>query len=197
MTMLRQDVIAGTLQELVDFESLLRSLSDDQWGKPTRCEGWTVADVAAHTVGTVADIAAGRFAELAGPTSPSARQVAERKGRSAEEVADELQQSVKATGDLIAALDDAAWAGPAPGGIPGTLGEGVEAIWYDTYVHGDDIRAAIGRPSERGLGLRASVEHLASLLGQSNWGPAELALEGIAPVRIGNGDGRTVTGDPL
>src|SRR5438067_7572460 len=136
MGMLREDVIAGTLTELERFETLLRSLNDAEWTTPTRCQGWTVADVAAHTVGTIADIAAGRFAELAGPASPSARQVAERTGHTASEVADELQRSVKATGDLIASLDDAAWAGPAPGGIPGTLGEGVDAIWYDTYVHG-------------------------------------------------------------
>jgi hypothetical protein len=36
----------------------------------TRCEGWTVGDVAAHLVGTMAGIAAGRLAatgRVAGP----------------------------------------------------------------------------------------------------------------------------------
>ena len=33
------------------------------------------------------------------------------------------------------------------------LGEGIEALWYDAFVHADDIRSATGRPSERGDGL--------------------------------------------
>ena len=152
--------------------------------------------MAAHVTGTIADIAGGRLAELAAPDA-TARQVAERRGRSAREVADELHQAAKVVADLGAGFDDAAWAGPAPAGIPGTLGEGVEAIWYDTYVHAEDIRVALGRQPERGPGLRVSVSHLADLLGQRGWGPAVLALDGLDEVPVSGGDGRRVTGDPL
>ena len=78
-----------------------------------------------------------------------------------------------------------------------TLGEGVEALWYDAYVHGEDIRAAIGRVPEPGPGLRASVAHLSDLLSQRDWGPATLALDGVDEFPVSGGGGRRVTGDPL
>jgi hypothetical protein len=112
-------------------------------------------------------------------------------------VADELQQATKVVGDLAAGFDDAAWSGPAPAGIPGTLGEGIEAIWYDAYVHAEDIRSALGRQPERGPGLRVSVSHLADLLGRRGWGPAVLALDGLDEVPVSGGGSRRITGDAL
>ena len=85
---------------------------------------------------------------------------------------------------------------PAPGGYDGTLGQGVEALWYDTYLHGDDVRAALGLPSLRGSGLRASVHHVAHELGKRGWGPATLAFDGIEEVPVGAG-GTKHTGDAL
>jgi len=58
-------------------------------------------------------------------------------------------------------FDDDAWAGPSPGGYEGSLGDGVEALWYDTWLHGDDIRAALGRRSEPGEGLAGGLSHVA------------------------------------
>ncbi len=90
--------------------------------------------------------------------------MAEREGRSPAELASELAGVTTLTAELAAAFDDDAWAAPAPGGYDGSLGEGVEALWYDTYLHGEDVRAALGRPPGRGPGLRPSVHHLATLL---------------------------------
>ena len=43
--------------------------------------------------------------------------------------------------------------------MPGlTLGQGVHALLQDAYVHGDDIRAALGLPFDPGPGLRASLD---------------------------------------
>lgn len=73
-------------------------------------------------------------------------------------------------------IDDDAWAGPS--GVPDlTLGEGVLTLWYDTYVHADDIRVALGQESERGDGLDATIAYLAKQLTAKNWGPATLALD--------------------
>jgi uncharacterized protein (TIGR03083 family) len=192
----REETLTGTAAELARFEDLVRPMTTTEWEAPTRCAGWAIRDVAAHVTGTIADIASGRLAELAAPDAP-ARQVAERRGRSPREVADELQQATKLVSDIAAGFDDAAWSGPAPAGIPGTLGEGIEAIWYDAYVHAEDIRLALGRPPERGPGLRVSVCHLADLLGRRGWGPAVLALDGLAEVPVNGGGGQRVTGDPL
>lgn len=192
----RQETLTGTADELAQFEALVRPLTATQWQAPTRCAGWAIGDVAAHVTGTIADIATGRLAELAAPDA-SARQVAERRGRPPREVADELQQATKVVGDVAAGFDDAAWSGPAPSGIPGTLGQGIEAIWYDTYIHAEDIRSALGRQPERGPGLRVSVSHLADLLGRRGWGPAVLALDGLDEVPVSGGGGHRITGDPL
>ena len=195
MTLPRQDIVAGYPAELERFEELLRSLDDEDWKAPTRCEGWTVGDVAAHVVGTLADITAGRFDRIGAPGATQIP-VDERKGSSPAELADELQQVAKAGSGLLAAFDDAAWNGPAPGAIPGTVGGGVEALWYDTYVHGDDIRTAVGRPYEPGDGIRPSIEHIKDFLENAGWGPATLELKGFGTVEVGGGPGPTITADP-
>ena len=47
---------------------------------------------------------------------------------------------------LLDALDDDMWNGPS--GVPDlTFGRGVLTLWYDAFVHADDIRAALGQPS--------------------------------------------------
>ena len=57
-------------------------------------------------------------------------------------------------------------------------------------------RAALGRPSESGPGLAASVEYLAGELTTRDWGPATLALDGL-PRHDVSGGGGEITGDPM
>src|SRR5579884_2067322 len=185
VTLPRDEVLEGLVGELSAFEELVRSIAEREWALPTRCEGWTVADVAAERLEVFAD-----------PQFPE-RQAAERRGRSAAEVADELRDAAKIARDIGAGLTDEVWDGPGPAGVGGTLGGGVEAIWYDAYVHADDIRAALGRRSVGGPGLRAAVAHLSDLLTDKGWGPAVLALDGLDEFPVGGGGGRRVTGDPL
>jgi uncharacterized protein (TIGR03083 family) len=168
MVLSREIVSDGLSDELDRFGSLVGGLSDAQWGMPTRCEGWTVADVAAHLVGTMADIAAGRLDGLGTP-EVTQREVDERRGRAPAEVAAECAETRGAAAALLSAFDDAAWASPAPGGYDGTLGDAVEALWYDTYVHVDDIRAALGMPTEPGPGLGAATSHVLAMLGKLGW----------------------------
>lgn len=196
MTLPREEVINGLQDELARFGEQVRVLSAADLIKPTRCEGWTVRDVAAHFIGDMADITNGRFDRL-GNAALNQEVVDERKGRTGAELAEELEQVSKIAADITAAIDDDAWAGPAPGDLGIPLGEGVEALWYDGYVHGEDIRAALGQEPTRGPGLKASVAHLADLLTQQSWGPATLALDGMPEFAVSGGGGRRVTGDPL
>ena len=195
MTLSRQEVVPGLTTELENFVELLRTLGPDEWRQLTRCDGWTAGDVAAHVVATIADVTAGRIEGLGTP-EVTRRQVEERRGRTPSELADELEGSRKAARDIAESFDDDAWAGPAPGGFPGTLGWAVESLWYDTYLHADDIRAAIGRPTVRGDGIRAGIHHVAAVLEQQEWGPATLAFDGIGEIPI-RGGGDRVTGDPF
>ena len=195
MTLPRDEVVTGFVDELERFEALVRSLDGEAWERPTRCEGWRVADVAAHVTGQLADVTAGRFEGLGTP-EVTEREVEERRGRTPEQVADELHEVATTGRATLEALDDEAWKSPAPAGILPTLGDGVEALWYDAWLHADDIRAAVGLPAERSPGLRASVVHLAGLLEATGWGPGTIAVDGVEPVPVGDGSGTRISGDP-
>jgi uncharacterized protein (TIGR03083 family) len=195
MTLSRDIALAGMASAYQDFGELIQPLTAQDWTRSTRCAGWTVADVAGHVVGQLTDVVNNRFEGLGTP-DVTQRQVVERRGRSAAELADELLASAKLGQDIAASLDEAAWEGAAPGGLAGTLGFGIEALWYDTYVHADDIRAAIGQPSRRTDGIRASLSHVAQLLTEKGWGPATLAFDGFEAFPVAGG-GRAIHGDPL
>lgn len=168
MTLPRDIVTDGLLAELDRLEQLIRPLTDAQWNTPSRCLGWTAGDVARHAIGQLTDVTSGRLDGLGTP-EVTAREVAERKGRSAAELADECTVAIKAVGGLLPMFDDDAWAGPAGGGYDGTVGEGVEALWYDVYLHADDIRAAIGHPTALTSGLTAARSHVAHELAKLGW----------------------------
>lgn len=196
MTLSANEVKAGVIESHEAFGKLVAGLTDEDWAAPTRCEGWAVADVAAHVIGTMSDIVNGRVDDLGQP-GVTERQAAERRGRTPGELADELFGAQSAAQALLDAFDEEAWQSPSPGGFEGNLIQGVEALWYDAIVHADDIRAAIGRPSERDTkDLRACVHHVAFELEKRAWGPATLSLDGIEELPIGGG-GDTITGDPL
>jgi uncharacterized protein (TIGR03083 family) len=195
MTLSLHEVRDGIAAEHQAFAALLRELDGDAWTRPSRCEGWTVADVAAHVSGSMAEIMAGEL-EGQGTEPVTARQVEQRRGRTNDELADELEGAAKGAADMLAAFDDDAWAAPSPGGFAGTLGDAVEALWFDTYLHADDIRAAVGRPSVLGPGINASLSHVATILGQRGWGPATLAFDGYDEFAVGGG-GKRIDGDPL
>lgn len=196
MTLPREEVCKGLVSELEDFERLVRTLSPSELSTQSRCDGWAVADVIAHVAGTMTDVVEGRI-EGQGTDEVTERQVVERRGRSVDELATELHQAAEIAKAMLATFDDERWTAPMHAGFDFSLGVGVEALWYDAYVHGDDVRSAIGQPSERGDGLRASVSHVADLLRMKGWGPATLELDGLDPVRVGDGSGQTITGDAL
>jgi uncharacterized protein (TIGR03083 family) len=186
----REEAIAGLQAEYVAFGDLVRSLDDQQWEKPSRCAGWTAGDVARHVVGTATDVANG----VVGTHTPE-EEVAERKDRTPAQIVDELDAALGTLANLGAIIDDNAWNGPSP--VPDlTMRQGILTLFYDLYVHADDIRVAVGLPTAgAALGLDASVEYLAEQLEQRNWGPATLALDGMEKADIGGG-GDPVTGDP-
>lgn len=190
MALGREETIKGLQQEWESFSQLIRSLDEKQWETPSRCEGWTVGDVARHVVGTATDVATGQ----AGTHTPE-EEVAERQGRSPEELADELDTALGTLAGMAEVITDEMWEGPSP--VPDmTMRQGVTVLFYDVFVHGDDIRTALGMPARDGLGLQASVEYCAEQLAERGWGPATLALDGLEKVSVGEGDGQTVTGEP-
>src|SRR5213592_1481842 len=85
----REEAIGGLLAEYESFGKLVRSLDDEQWATPSRCDGWAVGDVARHVVGTATDVAAGQ----AGSHTPE-QEVEARKGQTPAQSADELEAAL-------------------------------------------------------------------------------------------------------
>jgi uncharacterized protein (TIGR03083 family) len=177
MTLPREDVSNGLVAELANFEALLRTIDDSEWSKPSRCEGWNVSGVASHAIGGIADVVNGRLDGLGSP-EVTQREVDERAGKSPKDLANEAAQVRQQAADTLALFDDAAWETPAPGGNDGTLGDGVEALWFDLYMHAEDIRSALGRPSERGDGRRLDGDPLPFVLAATGRdAPSKLGLD--------------------
>lgn len=182
----RAEVLAGITEERERFCELALSLDEKAWNAPTRCAGWAVSDVVAHLAGIFTDLAFGRF-DGQGQPPTTERQVQERRGRTRDELLRELRKGGRLVDRMVASLPEDGWSLPAPGGFSGPLRRAVQMIWYDLYVHSDDVRAAAGLPSERGPGLRAAVLHAADTLGRWGWRPVTLHLEGMEPVAIRGG----------
>jgi uncharacterized protein (TIGR03083 family) len=191
----RQYVLDGITEYCGIVVALLESLDERQWRLPSRCTGWEVRDVAGHLTGLFADVALGRMAGQGLPET-TARQARQRRDRLPARVAEELRKAGRLCVGILNGYGDDAWLAPAPGGFPGSLRRAVLVLWYELYVHGDDIRAAVGLPADRGSGLRASVAHVAETLGLWGWGPATLRLGDLADLPV-RGGGEVVTGDPL
>lgn len=189
----RAQTSAEFLAELDSFGELVGKLDTDALATATRCEGWTVRDVAGHMVGQMTDVVEGRLDGLGSP-EVTGRQAKDHAGRSAAELTAELGEARARAADMLALFDDAAWNGPVGSDFPGTLGDGILALYFDAYLHGDDIRAALGMQSVSGDGLNASLHHVADELERKSWGPATLALDGTDVIDIGGG-GEKITGD--
>jgi uncharacterized protein (TIGR03083 family) len=189
MRLSRQQVVSGLLAEYEGFAALVEPLGLAEWDTSTRCTGWLVRDVAAHVLGNAIDTATG----VIGSRSPDEQARALRM-LDPGALAAELRRTAARFSSAVRRVDATAWAAPAR--LRGyTVGEGILTLWYDAVVHGDDIRAALGHPSDRGPGLVAALECVVNRLQHRGWGPARLALDGLDEFSLGTG-GPVVRGDP-
>lgn len=197
MTLARSVVVPGLIAEYGSFADLLEGLSADEWEAQSRCEGWRVADVAAHVVGTLTDVTAFRLDGLGTP-EVTARQVDERRGRTMIDLADELRTGAKAAAELAEGFDEDAFNAEGPQGNGQTLGYGLESLWFDTYLHGDDILDAIGLKTTSTSGFAPSVSHITDTLTQEGAKPATIRLNGLDEFLVSGGDdARIIEGDPM
>jgi uncharacterized protein (TIGR03083 family) len=162
------ELVPGIQAELASFEDLVRGLDEHQLATLTRCDGWTVRDVASHIIGSLSEALSGRPERL-GTEELNEDSIRERHEQTGPELAEELNAIRAQAAALFDAVDATGWLSPAPGGHPGTLADGVETLWHDAYIHADDIRSALGMPPIQGPGLKAALSHIASELGSRQW----------------------------
>jgi uncharacterized protein (TIGR03083 family) len=173
----RHRTIARLVNEYRSFAELVGSLNVPDWTRGTRCTGWQVRDVAGHVVGQAIDTVSGAI----GTRTPE-DQAAALRSEPPTALAARLHAAIDAITRLATAFDDAAWSAPSP--VPGlSLGQGVHALLHDAYLHGDDIRAAVGLPFDGGPGLQASLDFVLGALLRDDAAAAEPAIAQLLVVR--------------
>jgi uncharacterized protein (TIGR03083 family) len=176
----REQTIDGLLAEYRSFADLIDTIDDSAWKLPTRCTGWEVRDVAGHVVGQASDVLTGTLG-----TRTADEQAADLRGHSATALAAELRNATDSMARLLSAIDDAAWEDSSP--IPGlTVGQGVHILLSDAYLHGDDIRAALGLSSDRGPALHASLDGVLGVLARDDVAAADPRIAAVLAAPIAN-----------
>lgn len=177
----RASTITGLLDEYQSFAELIAVLDDSDWTRETRCTGWQVRDVAGHVVGQALDT----VGVTIGSRTPD-DQAAALRGESPEALAGRLRSAMDSVARLAALFDDAAWSAPIQ--VRGlTLGQGMHALLNDAYLHGDDIRAALGLPFDAGPGLHRSLDFVLGALlrdHEAAANPAVARLVGLSSERF-------------
>ncbi|MEO3810830.1 maleylpyruvate isomerase family mycothiol-dependent enzyme [Sphaerisporangium sp. B11E5] len=166
-------IAEGVSRAYADFAALVEGLTPEQWRRPTRCSGWEVRDIAGHVTGLAKDIADGF-----GATRTGDQQAAALRDREPAELVKPLRRAAWAIVDLLNGLEEASWHKPGP--LPGLDREqSAIRLWHDLFIHTDDVRNALGLPSDRGPGLGASLDDVLRRLHESGFGPARVVLTGV------------------
>lgn len=186
-----------------EFTALLESLPEEEWSIPTDLPGWDVHAVAAH-IAHLESILAGSPEETVDVGEPAhvtglmglytEQGVVARRDRSPDELINEIRSA--ATARHTALVADPPTDGSAkPERIFGGIGWDWNTLLrnrpLDVWMHGQDIRRAVGRPG--GMDSAAAVhtadyltESLGFVLAKRVGAPVgttvELEIEGHAPV---------------
>lgn len=140
---------------------LLATLGEDQWAVASRCEGWTVRDVAEHLVGVDGFWTLSLLSGLNGdptrilasfdPKATPAAMVESSRGKSATQTLADLTAATTALCDAVEALSQEEFehrAEAPPGHV--TISTMLHHALWDCWVHERDILVP--------LGIEASVE---------------------------------------
>lgn len=141
-----------------DVVTLLRSLDDADWSRPTDLPGWDVKGVASHLAHLESELSGVKQKRVELPnrehlTAPSSMYtelgLIAREDMTGAQITDELEESVRSRHEQL--LADPPTDGKAdPPRTPGKIGWNWETLLsnrvVDVWMHGQDIRRAVGRP---------------------------------------------------
>ena len=155
-TAVTQQRIAGELRaERERLTAYLESLPESAWDEPSLCEGWTVKDLMAHTIGIAADVANRRLDGVGTPEA-NQRQVDERRDHTPRQLLDEWAVEGESLEAGVRALDDEFWNAPYADNF--TVGGALQRMVEDIWVHGQDIRIPRGDETTAGPALISTLE---------------------------------------
>ncbi len=148
-------VVTALTEQLAETSSLLNSLSVDEWQAPTRCDGWTVADVVLHLTQSDEMAIASLGGNLPSGTTDSARwggglsvdesvalMVEQERGVSSSELLTRWMSSADQLVTVLGGMDLSTrvrW-------VAGTLSARTLATtrMSETWIHFGDIASAVG-----------------------------------------------------
>ncbi|MFZ3307106.1 MAG: maleylpyruvate isomerase family mycothiol-dependent enzyme [Mycobacterium sp.] len=177
----KSDVLSGLFGTWDSLDQLLTGLSEQQWQTPTPLPGWCVHDVLAHIIGTES-VLQGLGAPDADTDVSALDHVRNDVGianerwvrhLSAESGAELLERFRSITADRRKPLKDMSvdeWNAPTltPVG-PESYGRFMRVRLFDCWMHEQDIRDGLGRPSSdeelSGLAGRLSLDEIAATMG--------------------------------
>lgn len=202
MNVTQKELAAAMRDERTRLVSYLESVPEAAWDKQTLCDGWTVRDMVAHLVGNAADVVAQNL-DGVGSAEYNQRQIDERAGRSPAELLAEWSTAGPALEESMEALDDAFWNTPYEPW--GTVGEALQRLVEDIWVHGQDIRLPLGDDPTAGPGLDATLDCIARELPKrcARLAPAVgsvriVTVDGVREAKTGqDGVALEITGDPI
>lgn len=161
------EVVAALEETWSSIDSVLTSLSDDQWTLPTPNAEWDIKDLAAHLGGLESlflgfpqpDPPAGWSTGHTGLHQVTDTGVAARRSWSIDQVLDELHRASRAQLDKLWSLGEDGWQQQTLGPLgPTTMANFADIRLGDLYVHLLDLRSALG------LALRSTAEPTAEFL---------------------------------
>jgi uncharacterized protein (TIGR03083 family) len=159
-----------------DFVALVRDLPREQWELPTDLEGWTVKDNVAHVAHLEAVLAGapeesvevGEAAHLKGLMNYYTEQgVLARRDRDMTSLVEEIEQAVATRYAALQAhppTDGSAPPPKTPGDIPWDTSTLLSNRPLDVWMHGQDIRRAVGRPGDYDS---PAAQHVMSVFGRA------------------------------
>ena len=151
---------------------ILRRTAEPAFDRPTACPGWSVRDVLAHCSAALIRVVTGRLHAFTSELNEA--DVAERRGWPLPRLLAEL-----AEGYLTA--------GPVIGGAGGPL----DPVGLGEWVHGGDVRAALGEPlAYASDGFDDACVLLAELTRRRGLPPVEVSLPGRTLALGAAGPGR-------
>ncbi len=177
------------------FLAMIQDLDEDEWIHPSRCDGWSSRDVAAHLASTNAfwefairsgiDGSPTEMLATFDPVATPARMVADSTW-STDEIVETFATSSESLARLLLELDATDWTAQAEA-PPGHLGVSAvvhHALW-DSWIHERDIALPLGRtPPVESDEVIASLRYVAALtpalaIAAGASGTAEFDVRGV------------------
>ena len=171
------DALVGDLRAVwSSLDLLLDSLDEKDWAAPTDCPGWSVQDTVVHVIGTERTLAGESAPDVEVPESPHVRNdigrmneawIIDRRDRAPADVLAEFREVVRDRDAALSAMqpqefDAESW---TPAG-QATYGRFLQIRVFDTWIHEQDIREAVGRSGHlEGPAVRRTLAEVANGLG--------------------------------